>query len=60
MDIKLLIMWKKIVDKLFCTHHWGSHAKNLYSTQLNNGGREEKTLEILICDKCGKIKQIMY
>lgn len=53
-------MWKKILDKLFCTHKWNSHAKNLYSNQLNNGGREEKTLEILICDKCGKIKQINY
>lgn len=53
-------MWRKIVEKLFCTHKWESHAKNLYSRELNCGGREEKTLEILICQKCGRIKQIMY
>jgi len=53
-------MWKLIIEKLFCTHNWKSHAKNLYSNQLNNGGREEKTLEVLICQKCGRIKQIMY
>ena len=60
MDIKLLIMWKKIVDKLFCTHKWSSHAKNLYPSTAINGNRMEQTVEVLICEKCGKIKQIMY
>ena len=60
MDIKLLIMWKKIVDKLFCTHKWSSHSKNLYPSTAINGNRMEQTVEVLICEKCGKIKQIMY
>ena len=53
-------MWKKIVDKLFCTHKWGSHAKNLYPSTAINGNRMEQTVEVLICEKCGKIKQINY
>lgn len=53
-------MWKKIVSKLFCLHQWESHAKNLYSSELRNGGHEEKTLEVMICKNCGKIKIIHY
>lgn len=53
-------MWKKVVDKLFCTHKWSSHAKNLYPSTAINGNRMEQTVEVLICEKCGKIKQIMY
>lgn len=53
-------MWKKIIDKLFCNHKWNSHAKNCYSNGEFNAGRIESTSEILICEKCGKIKQINY
>lgn len=53
-------MWKSIVEKLFCTHQWVSHAKNLYSSTALNGNKAEQTVEILICKKCGKIKQILY
>ena len=53
-------MWKKIVDKLFCTHKWNSIAKNIYPSVMLNGNRVEQTIEVLICDKCGKIKQINY
>ena len=53
-------MWKKITEKLFCTHKWISHAKNLYPNNTINGNRYDQTVEILICEKCGKIKQIMY
>ena len=54
-------MWKKIVDKLFCTHKWNSHAKapkKLYwDGELNI---PSGNIEVLICEKCGKIKQINY
>ena len=53
-------MWKKITEKLFCTHQWKSHALNTYSRDLYNGGKEVSTNEILICQKCGKINQITY
>lgn len=53
-------MWKKLADKLFCRHTWKSHAKNIYPSVMLNGNRNEQTIEILICENCGKIKQIYY
>ena len=45
-------------------HTWTVHAKKEITHHLRyfNGGTkdEELTIEILICDKCGKIKQIEY
>ncbi len=53
-------MWKTIIEKLFCTHSWKSHAKNLYPSNSVNNNRFEQTTEVLICQKCGRIKQINY
>jgi len=53
-------MWKSIIEKLFCTHSWKSHAKNIYRFDCLNGNKSEQTTEVLICEKCGKIKQISY
>lgn len=45
---------KTIINKLFCGHKWFTHAKQYYSN------RATSNTEILICEKCGKIKQIEY
>ena len=50
----------RLIEKALCLHHWSSHAKNLYPSTAINGNRMEQTVEVLICEKCGKIKQIMY
>lgn len=50
----------KMIEKLFCTHSWKSHAKNIYRFDYLNNNKYEQTTEILICEKCGKIKQINY
>ncbi len=61
--------------ELFCKHRWYSHAKSStkYKTaravegtgNLWKGPRflpvtEELTKEIIICEKCGKIKTLIY
>ncbi len=53
-------MWKTIINKLFCLHQWKSHAKSTYRFDYLNGNKSEQITEIIICDKCGKIKQINY
>lgn len=47
-------MMKHIITKLFCKHRWISHAKQFYYN------RTDSNVEILICEECGKIKQIEY
>jgi len=57
--------------KWFCKHKWVSHSKEAKSTQVyvrNILGDnynptdiiEKFTKEVLICEKCGKIKIIKY
>lgn len=52
---------KKILEKLLCNHVWKNHAKT--TSNLLQGYRVEGTIsttEILICEKCGRIKKIVY
>lgn len=53
-------MWNKIISKLFCLHSWKPFAKSNYRFDYLNGNKTEQTTEIIICDKCGKIKTINY
>tara|TARA_R110002020_G_scaffold465503_1_gene686952 strand:+ start:1227 stop:1403 length:177 start_codon:yes stop_codon:yes gene_type:complete len=52
--------------KLFCEHKWKVHAKKEYRWDEKVDGTWDKvetvskTYEILICEKCGKIKKIIY
>lgn len=46
-------MIKRFIDKYMCLHTWTSHS-------LKNIFREDKTVEILICEKCGKIHKLEY
>ena len=64
-----------MLNKLFCSHKWKTHTKvvkeyqqyyrtgNVFdqNTQYKKvGGTTEKTIEVLICEHCGKIKKITY
>ncbi len=45
----------------FCDHKWKSHAKK--EREEINADKEviyEYTMEVLICEHCGKIKKIKY
>lgn len=56
-----------LLSKIFCSHVWKTHAKKKY--QLENwlmnshlkyeptGITEQYTTEVVICEKCGKIKR---
>ena len=55
----------KILEKLICKHKWDSHDKQKreFYYEFEPGvktARRVYTREVLICDKCGKIKQIEY
>lgn len=58
-----------IFKKLFCLHKWKSHAQQKYTAKqysirnniyFENGITKNFNREILICNICGKIKQIEY
>lgn len=53
-------MWKaliKLVEKWACCHKWEKHyIMNTYSDDYSK--MPYKTVETLICQKCGKIKKI--
>lgn len=65
---------KILLDKLFCKHEWKSHVKETYNwstTELVKGTEHyfhpkldvienSETVEVLICQKCGKIHKITY
>lgn len=65
---------KQIIAKLFCLHKWGLHSKKVYDhtdKEVVNGTENwykpiivdaeySKTIEVLICKKCGKIETIQY
>ena len=62
-------MWELIITKLFCHHKWVTHSKEnnfaeeqSISSMFRNGIQSErfKTVEILICTECGKIKILKY
>lgn len=56
----------KIFEKLFCKHKWKSHSKQAreehhrISPTFEYVKTREYTLEVLICEHCGKIKKIEY
>lgn len=47
---------------MFCSHKWKSHTKKSY--EWNEKGdminTVSNTIEVLICEECGKIKKIKY
>lgn len=54
-------MFKYILDKLFCKHSWKvfSQTKSYKEGQSEaKGNLPIRITQILICQKCGKIKQI--
>lgn len=67
-------MFKKLIDKLFCLHQWKTHTKEVYEwteseidvnstymlNPLINTFEYKETVEVLICEKCGKIKKVVY
>lgn len=59
----------KLFKNWFCSHQWLSHNKkdmtrvirqNAYGSYLETPVKQDFTIEILICQKCGKIKQLQY
>ena len=47
----------ELLQKLCCCHKWEVHyTVNVYES--NNSTRPYETKQTLICEKCGKIKQI--
>jgi hypothetical protein len=55
-----------IFATIFCKHKWKTHTKKVYEWYEKIDGSWDKTqlvsetIEILICDKCGKLKKIKY
>lgn len=50
-------MIKKIFEKWFCKHKWKVH----YTMEIYNSGGSpipSKVRQTIICENCGKIKQI--
>lgn len=55
----------KLFKKLFCLHKWKLHSKKEYEWKERVVGSlynetVSQTVEILICQECGKIKNIKY
>lgn len=57
-----------MIFSLFCKHKWKGHSKKTTSVSTTEVVSETKiqehtyhnTTEILICEKCGKIKRLQY
>ena len=55
-----------LLTKIFFKHKWKTHAKKDYIWSQKVEGtwdrveRVSTTSEVLICEKCGKIRQIEY
>lgn len=49
-----------LFNKMFCNHDWKTHSKKLYEWNDGKSFDYSKTVEILICKKCGKIYKIKY
>lgn len=64
--LKNYIDMKAFIEKWLCKHKWTSHVKELYQRTTyrtrddKEVGQSTFTREILICEKCGKIKTIEY
>ncbi len=52
--------------RIFCKHKWKTHTKKYYQWEQKVEGTWNRletiseTVEILICEKCGKIHKINY
>lgn len=46
-------MWKRLTEKYLCLHSWKSWASN-------TDYRSTITTEMVVCEKCGKIKRLEY
>lgn len=67
-------MLKEIIQKFFCIHEWNTHTKDVYTwseTKVVKGTEfwfrpmvdtndYSKTVETLICKKCGKLHTIHH
>lgn len=67
-------MLKKFWSKLFCSHKWRTHTKKKYEwdeesivsgTELWHQPKFKiqsygNTVEVLICEHCGRVKKITY
>ena len=58
-----------VLNKIFCSHKWIIHIKKNFTTEMftkqygeykGTGVTRDMTTEVLICEKCGKIKKIEY
>lgn len=51
--------WQRVMRKTFCFHKWKSHNNTTehHSSPTMQG---DTIREILVCDNCGKIRQIQY
>lgn len=60
-----------MIRQLFCAHKWQSHSKEKKSSEIfirniigdnynPTGIVQNVTVEVLVCQKCGKIKKIKY
>ena len=59
----------RIMDKFFCLHKWNTHAKKEIEWETEQKSlnpntilsiKHQQTTEILVCEGCGKIKNIEY
>ena len=52
--------------RMFCKHKWKTHTKKNYQWEQKVEGTWDRfetlseTVEVLICEKCGKIHKIKY
>lgn len=67
-------MIKELFQKIICSHNWKTHSKDVYTWEtanvvpktefwfrpLVNTRSHSRTVETLICTKCGKIEKIKH
>lgn len=50
-------MWKKLIEKLLCMHKWQVH-ETVRIFETPEAKYPVSSSQVLICEHCGKIKQI--
>jgi hypothetical protein len=58
-DYENMSGFQRIMRKMFCFHRWKSHNNTTehHSSPTTQG---DVIREILVCENCGRIKQIQY
>ena len=59
----MTLMNKRFLDKFLCLHTWESHRVEIFENFKYQGDTlpsSSKTIETLVCTKCGKIHQVIY